>query len=128
MELVSSAEELRQALVRGNDNRAVSSTKMNAESSRSHSISVIWVEIENAHGVKRTGKLTLVDLAGSERQRRLERRRSKFARQSRSTRPFPRLAMLFPPCRRAKRHPTATTSSRSSCKTPSEGMPRRLCL
>ena len=54
-------------------NRSVGATLMNADSSRSHSIFSISVEMmslnEGAHEqtIKR-GKLNLVDLAGSERQ------------------------------------------------------------
>lgn len=54
-------------------NRATGSTLMNADSSRSHSIFTIWLEMmtnncsTKSSGIKR-GKLNLVDLAGSERQ------------------------------------------------------------
>lgn len=51
----------------GNGNRAIAETKMNAQSSRSHSIfimSLIMNDIENF--TCKTGKLYLVDLAGSE--------------------------------------------------------------
>jgi hypothetical protein len=56
-------------------NRAVGATLMNADSSRSHSLFTISVEmmetIQEINGEKqsiRKGKLNLVDLAGSERQ------------------------------------------------------------
>lgn len=55
-------------------NRATSATIMNADSSRSHSIFTISVEmmsitldVNDVKSIKR-GKLSLVDLAGSERQ------------------------------------------------------------
>lgn len=56
-------------------NRAVGATLMNADSSRSHSIFSISVEmmdvaienLDNEQSIRR-GKLNLVDLAGSERQ------------------------------------------------------------
>eukprot|EP00768_Dysnectes_brevis_P004157 gnl/Dysnectes_brevis/2965_a3651_892.p1 GENE.gnl/Dysnectes_brevis/2965_a3651_892~~gnl/Dysnectes_brevis/2965_a3651_892.p1 ORF type:complete len:859 (+),score=247.66 gnl/Dysnectes_brevis/2965_a3651_892:59-2635(+) len=51
----------------GEGNRSVSSTKMNAVSSRSHSILIIMVEQRRRDGGKKTGKLCLVDLAGSEK-------------------------------------------------------------
>ena len=54
----------------GTSNRTTASTKMNATSSRSHSIFIVKVErqetIDNKV-TKRQGKLNLVDLAGSER-------------------------------------------------------------
>ena len=52
----------------GNAERHVGATKMNAESSRSHSIFSILIEVYDPT-TKRTvsGKLSLVDLAGSER-------------------------------------------------------------
>jgi len=53
---------------RGSAGRATSSTKMNAESSRSHLVCSIIVTLTNRRsGAQTTGKLTLVDLAGSER-------------------------------------------------------------
>ena len=52
----------------GNSVRKVGSTKMNAESSRSHLVFNIMIEVNNkATGKTSMGKLTLVDLAGSER-------------------------------------------------------------
>ena len=52
----------------GNSNRAVASTNMNAESSRSHSLFVMTIQMNNNDdGSIKTGKLYLVDLAGSEK-------------------------------------------------------------
>ena len=51
----------------GGKNRSVGATLMNVDSSRSHSIFAVVVEIADDTGV-RSGKLNLVDLAGSERQ------------------------------------------------------------
>ena len=49
-------------------NRSVASTKMNDESSRSHSILILTVtQTNNSDLSVRTGKLYLVDLAGSEK-------------------------------------------------------------
>ena len=57
---------------RGWKNRSVGSTLMNADSSRSHSIFTIFMEMssndEAGEEHIRAGKLNLVDLAGSERQ------------------------------------------------------------
>lgn len=48
--------------------RAVSSTNMNAESSRSHSIFLISIQVRNTDtGTQKNGNLYLVDLAGSEK-------------------------------------------------------------
>ncbi|PWN99042.1 putative kinesin-1 motor protein [Tilletiopsis washingtonensis] len=48
--------------------RAVSSTNMNAESSRSHSIFLVTIQQRNTEtGSQKTGNLYLVDLAGSEK-------------------------------------------------------------
>jgi kinesin family member 5 len=47
--------------------RSVASTRMNADSSRSHSVFIITTEQnETSAGVKKLGRLFLVDLAGSE--------------------------------------------------------------
>ena len=52
----------------GNTERHTGATKMNAESSRSHSIFAIMVESYDTTSKRTTtGKLSLVDLAGSER-------------------------------------------------------------
>jgi kinesin family protein 3/17 len=57
---------------KGWNNRSTGATLMNADSSRSHSIFTITLEMMsiNADGSEhiRQGKLNLVDLAGSERQ------------------------------------------------------------
>ncbi|KAJ3224587.1 hypothetical protein HK099_008196 [Clydaea vesicula] len=65
---VGSVEEVYDAMKRGQENRVVAFTKMNAESSRSHSIFVLHVSQKNlTDGSTRVGKLSLVDLAGSEK-------------------------------------------------------------
>jgi len=52
----------------GNSNRAISSTNMNEESSRSHSIFILTVTQNNLEELScKTGRLYLVDLAGSEK-------------------------------------------------------------
>merc|ERR1719272_1382809 len=52
----------------GNGNRSVASTKMNAESSRSHSMFSMIITQTNREDLSvKTGKLFLVDLAGSEK-------------------------------------------------------------
>jgi len=52
----------------GNKNRAVTATNMNAESSRSHSLFIITIDMTNNEDLSRkTGKLYMVDLAGSEK-------------------------------------------------------------
>jgi hypothetical protein len=72
--VVKTQEDMDAMLNRGLANRTVGSTLMNAESSRSHSIFTIIVEMNNrdAQGKDhiRAGKLNLVDLAGSERQKK----------------------------------------------------------
>merc|ERR1719231_988488 len=63
-----SAEDLLKLFEDGNTMRHVGSTTMNAESSRSHSIFSVLVEVYNETTHKTTtGKLSLIDLAGSER-------------------------------------------------------------
>ena len=65
---VSTVDEVYQVLERGGNARAVASTNMNEESSRSHSIFVIEVTQKNIEsGSARSGRLFLVDLAGSEK-------------------------------------------------------------
>lgn len=52
----------------GNGNRAIAATKMNDQSSRSHSLFILTIVMSNnADGSCKTGKLFLVDLAGSEK-------------------------------------------------------------
>lgn len=70
--VIKDIEEMDQLMSKGNKNRSVGATEMNATSSRSHSIFTITVEAseEDESGEQRirAGKLHLVDLAGSERQ------------------------------------------------------------
>lgn len=71
MHTVHEVKECDTVMQRGLKNRAVGATLMNADSSRSHSIFTVYVEMmEVRHDGEhiRTGKLHLVDLAGSERQ------------------------------------------------------------
>ncbi len=64
----TSSEELYKHFETGSGARHVASTKMNAESSRSHLIIGVIIESTNVvTGAITTGKLSLVDLAGSER-------------------------------------------------------------
>ena len=70
---VGSAEELLQVFDQANKSRHVGATKMNAESSRSHSILGLYVENYNKQTKKTSkGKLSLIDLAGSERAKKTE--------------------------------------------------------
>uniref|UniRef100_A0A0K8STU4 Kinesin-like protein n=1 Tax=Lygus hesperus TaxID=30085 RepID=A0A0K8STU4_LYGHE len=68
---VGSVGDCESLMNKGWSNRSVGATLMNADSSRSHSIFSISVEMMStedvAHAIRR-GKLSLVDLAGSERQ------------------------------------------------------------
>ncbi|CAM9204936.1 unnamed protein product [Chrysoparadoxa australica] len=64
----ATAEELSKLFEKGNAMRKVGGTKMNAESSRSHSIFSVLIEVHDKTTKKTgVGKLSLVDLAGSER-------------------------------------------------------------
>ena len=57
-------------LMKGIKNRKISSTSMNAESSRSHTIFTVYIETEFKDGESlkvRRSKIHIVDLAGSER-------------------------------------------------------------
>lgn len=68
--LVHDAQELSMKLAQGRDNRHVGETYMNRDSSRSHSIMTITVEMSDMFDGQqrfRAGKLNLVDLAGSEK-------------------------------------------------------------
>lgn len=68
IKVVASPDELFYMFTQGNMERHVGATKMNAESSRSHSIFAIMIESYDSNTKKTNfGKLSLVDLAGSER-------------------------------------------------------------
>ncbi|KAJ8422092.1 hypothetical protein Cgig2_000594 [Carnegiea gigantea] len=68
---ISTIEELRSIIQKGSEQRHVSGTQMNEESSRSHLILSVVIESTNlqTQSVAR-GKLSFVDLAGSERVKR----------------------------------------------------------
>jgi len=60
-------------MIQGGSNRVTGATKMNKDSSRSHSIFTITIETceidkDTGEDHVKVGKLNLVDLAGSERQ------------------------------------------------------------
>lgn len=64
---VCDEQEVFQIMKAGNKNRITASTKMNKESSRSHSLFILTITVNNkADDSCKTGKLYLVDLAGSE--------------------------------------------------------------
>merc|ERR1719337_328250 len=69
--VVTDADKLEKLMASGTKNRAVSSTMMNATSSRSHSIFTIKVHQKDDEDKSKNvfAKLNLVDLAGSERQK-----------------------------------------------------------
>jgi kinesin family protein 5 len=65
---VGNANEVYEIMRQGGNTRATSSTNMNSESSRSHSIFVITISQRHTEtGTQKTGSLFLVDLAGSEK-------------------------------------------------------------
>lgn len=65
---VGNEEEVYDILRVGNENRSIGATKMNQQSSRSHSVFILQVEQKNLTDFSsKTGKIYLVDLAGSER-------------------------------------------------------------
>jgi hypothetical protein len=73
--VVEKEEEMDAVLSRGLHHRTVGATAMNAESSRSHAIFTVIIEMntkDDSTGKDhiRAGKLNLVDLAGSERQKK----------------------------------------------------------
>ena len=65
---INEVGDVKKMIKRGDENRHVAQTKMNTNSSRSHLILKINVEItDNVTGGRTIGSLTLVDLAGSEK-------------------------------------------------------------
>jgi hypothetical protein len=64
---VSSPKEIGEFMEEASKRRVTASTKMNAESSRSHAICVLQIKGVLEDSTKFQAKLTLVDLAGSER-------------------------------------------------------------
>lgn len=70
-EFVTSTSELLEVMRRGNSARSVASTRMNEESSRSHSVFTLKIEqVDSEQGTTLEGKIQLVDLAGSEQIKR----------------------------------------------------------
>ena len=68
---IKDTDDTEKCLNKGNKNRHVGHTSMNDQSSRSHSLFTVYLEIEekgeDGNGRIKSGKLNLVDLAGSER-------------------------------------------------------------
>lgn len=70
---VSEPEEVYELMEHGQMNRAVTATRMNSESSRSHAVFIFRLLSTNVEtGSKKDAKLMLVDLAGSEKTRKTE--------------------------------------------------------
>lgn len=66
-EYVTDPEQVLELIDLGNKAKVVASTKMNSESSRSHTIVVLDVVKKTRDGAALKGRLNLVDLAGSEK-------------------------------------------------------------
>lgn len=65
---VAEESEVYEIMKHGNSNRAVANTNMNAVSSRSHSLFILTITMNNLDEMScKTGRLFLVDLAGSEK-------------------------------------------------------------
>merc|ERR1712217_469848 len=65
-EKVESVDEVMNCITKASSNRAVSSTDMNSQSSRSHSIVTVRTQSTLRGGDTYVGKINLIDLAGSE--------------------------------------------------------------
>jgi kinesin family protein 5 len=63
-EFVTCEEDIFELIKLGEKYRSVSATKMNAVSSRSHSLFVITLQQKSPDGSTKEGKLNLADLAG----------------------------------------------------------------
>lgn len=77
---VTSAKETTDCLMRGSTGRAVASTAMNEQSSRSHAIFTLTIQSSSKNEVKNvfTSKFHLVDLAGSERSKKTKATGDRF--------------------------------------------------
>jgi kinesin family protein 5 len=65
---VSSAQEMRDSMLLGSQNRTIAATRMNDRSSRSHSIFVMTIAQKDlGSGTTKTSRIYFVDLAGSEK-------------------------------------------------------------
>ena len=70
---MSSTDEMMQVMNAGSCNRSVAATRMNAVSSRSHSIFLVTVQQKNTKtDTSKQGKLFCCDLAGSEKTEKTE--------------------------------------------------------
>merc|ERR1719204_1325083 len=70
---VASPEEVYEIMEHGMINRAVTATRMNEASSRSHAVFIFrLLSTDSRTGSKKQSKLMMVDLAGSEKTRKTE--------------------------------------------------------
>ena len=67
LEFVETKDDILELIELGQKSRAIASTAMNAESSRSHSVFQLIISQKNANGSTKSGKLNFIDLAGSEK-------------------------------------------------------------
>ncbi|XP_055843322.1 chromosome-associated kinesin KIF4 [Episyrphus balteatus] len=77
---VTTAKETTDCLMRGSSGRAVASTAMNEQSSRSHAIFTLTIQSSSKNEVKNvfSSKFHLVDLAGSERSKKTKATGDRF--------------------------------------------------
>lgn len=65
---VENANDVFKLMEKGSKNRTIAQTQMNAESSRSHSLLILYINGKNkVNNIEFSSKLNLIDLAGSER-------------------------------------------------------------
>lgn len=79
--MIENPQDLKKRLEQGQQNRHVGETAMNRDSSRSHSIFSVTIEVNefiDGESKIRMGKLNLVDLAGSERQSKTQAQGDRF--------------------------------------------------
>ncbi len=79
--MIESPADLKKRLEQGSSNRHVGETAMNRDSSRSHSLFSVTIEVSeivDGESKIRVGKLNLVDLAGSERQSKTQAQGDRF--------------------------------------------------
>ena len=128
-EPVTSVEAAAALVRRAANARAVEATQMNAVSSRSHTIFMLYVTGEHvASGSKLSGCLNLVDLAGSERVGRSGAEGARLKERAPSTSRSPASGTCSRRCRTSRRTcRTATPSSRTCCSRAWAATARRSC-
>lgn len=126
---VRSIKDIDEIMKLGGKHRAVASTKMNSQSSRSHLIFMVVIQgRDKSTGATSAGTLTLCDLAGSERVSKSEATGQRLAEAAAINKSLSSLGQVFTALRTGQLHVPYRNSKLTHILQPSLGGDAKACL